>query len=1296
MGVVDPAAPGMAGYGDQGAAQGGALSVLNKITIGQITTTSATPRTLSLLSFNQTAGETTYKPSWIIRPNTFPSGGTSTITGPWSMRMYYRLSAASAWVLPVCRFYAAGVESFRITVQSDTTSGNRHKFRLGGPAGYAALSATSTRSIVGLYRLELQVDPARTTRVVARWYYEDETTPLLSHTSDTITALPTSWNRMEIGQTVAYQAGQGQNSYADIEIYDDYNLNGQFTSNPTSPTPATTTAVGVPETNIAVDAAYNYNSTTRATARTLTTPITYGPETANDIPYTTATGASQFNRKFNLFTPPGTAPAGGWPIVIWSHSGFFTEGTRNDLPPAWRDDLIDAGYAVASIEYVRSHIDIVPAYDAYGTLNGSVYQGGRYPSHIIDYKRCAAHIRDNAATYNINNSKMFATGYSAGGYIALAAAATRDLTNDTAATPNKLTLAGATAEGKPWGDGYTGPDPKFIGVFVYAAPIDLDKAALWDTTQPKTPTLGSLATGSSTGAIINLAYRAFQAVPTTSTTQLASPAPWTRIQEFINANAANLPPIVYVRGAADYLVHWEHEAALTAAMTANNATIPTPPAGAKYTVIVVPNNHDSANNIYSKSSIVGWLDPISAAATGLPLEAVLNDEIGVSDSGQLTGFMATIEATITDVVGATDTFSGYIENLAATLVDTIGIDSSDLFKVTELEATLTDSLGVVEALGNNGVAADKSFTSPLGITDAISIENVVDTLYYDNFVDIDNEYLHSLHNFPTLTPVSDPLNSTSDLYPPNFNIVFEPGGFYANQGAYIKYSNLRQDAGYELVGIRIKNLLVSVGSWTSNTVNIGMAGLDTPSVEGNVVIYGPGAASWQQVGNSALVRLISAPAGYVDITISVNHPDEGAKLFKIVSLLDSNANYLNSMSILSLEWIWRKSVVSAFSEPKGKRIHQISPTAKIKEALTRPQINVWRAVDILDKDENMWMENAGFTSGSVSTDMGRDERRSLDITFENTERLLNLNPRGFWYDKIIRPRRGVTVDGNHYEFDLGYFSIDRISDDYERNEISVTARDYSKLMLKGKISASETFSKGESISKIIKSLALNSGIKRFDFDSTNEVLDSDSTFEADASRWEIANSIANSFGFDLFFSPSGSLTLRKQVDPITSPSVLTLGESSQNISSMSRSMSDELLFNHVVVVIENSGSDKPPIWSEVENNEPSSPTRVGAIGRRTKRITTNLASTKEEAFQIAVNFLRIAALEQYEISFDSLNYPWLDAGNIITINDSEATAFDPVKFLLTSLSIPLELGAMSGTCKRITNVGTLVDMTEFD
>ena len=561
--IVDPPMPGSSGVGDIGVATGGKYdTAYDNIRFG---TYAMSGRTLETVRFpdNSLGGD----PQWEIILGAEPNKTTPVVrSGVYSVKFYYRQSStASTNSQPIMKFMNGA------TTQYSLVSVEQTRPQFSGLGGAVTAMTPST----GMFRYELQVDPAASPKCTLNIYVEDSTTV---HRTLTASPTDTSIDRLVIGHYLSGNYASSEVVYSNIEVYDTYNFDGN---------------VNTPTTVPSYPSEYNYNSGTFKSnpQSTLVAGVDYTAHT--NLSYTTA---GTFNRVLDLYVPTGTAPTDGWPVVVWAHSGFFTGGARTDLPAAWRDDLLTAGYAVATVEYVLSSITAL-AYDAYGA---GTNRGGRYPSHIVDFKRACAWLRDQT-TYNLDGLRMFSTGYSAGGKIALDAAATKGLAADTVGNPLTLLACTNASPTKPWSDGYTGADPDFLGCFVYCAPIDLDLANDWDPTYPNS------------GGIIKLgAYRSFQGLSVNGTNAPSMPQQNTALH--IANNAANLCPVAYVEGTADYLVHWAHQDALAAAMTTHAASIPTPAAGAKYTLFQTPNNHQKAADVYSVTDLLGWMDPLLAAS----------------------------------------------------------------------------------------------------------------------------------------------------------------------------------------------------------------------------------------------------------------------------------------------------------------------------------------------------------------------------------------------------------------------------------------------------------------------------------------------------------------------------------------------------------------------------------------------------------------------------------------------------------------------------------------------------------
>lgn len=364
-----------------------------------------------------------------------------------------------------------------------------------------------------------------------------------------------------------------------------------------------------------------------------------------------------------------------------------------------------------------------------------------------------------------------------------------------------------------------------------------------------------------------------------------------------------------------------------------------------------------------------------------------------------------------------------------------------------------------------------------------------------------------------------------------------------------------------------------------------------------------------------------------------------------------------------------------------------APSDDIIQAILGSTTRVIRRVDIYEEDgQTPWMLDAPSVDGSVGVSASRDERRTLDLTLENLDNTLQHYPGGFWYDKVIKVYRGVDTGTTKWLAQLGEFLIDKISESNFPPKLSVTGRDYTKRLITSKFPAATTFQKDERLEDVIHTIASNGGIRKFMFPVTGQVLGKDFTFDRGTQRNKACNDLAGAYGYEVFFDAQGYMVLREYQDPVTSPIVWTFktGQPDGNLAKFTKQTDDTRIYNHVVVT--GGSSDQVPVWAEAINTNTSSPTNVDQIGDRVYEYSSTFITTTDQAQDVADKFLKIHALESFDLSLESLVFPWLDVSEIVEFDDPSPAPGDPNRFLLTDLTIPIALGTMPGTAKRVTIV----------
>lgn len=282
----------------------------------------------------------------------------------------------------------------------------------------------------------------------------------------------------------------------------------------------------------------------------------------------------------------------------------------------------------------------------------------------------------------------------------------------------------------------------------------------------------------------------------------------------------------------------------------------------------------------------------------------------------------------------------------------------------------------------------------------------------------------------------------------------------------------------------------------------------------------------------------------------------------------------------------------------------------------------------------------------------------------------------------------IQTVNKEWETQIGEFVIDQIDETYFPKTLKVTARDYTKRCLLSLFAAPVQFAKTAVPEVVIKNLLDQSHCFKSNLPVSGLTLGTATLYDRGTSRWEAIKAIATAAGWEIFFSPTGYCVARPFQDPVKSSTVYTFGVGSNggNLTDFTRTTTDSVLFNHIVVSGESSDDAVPSVWAEVSDTDSESPTNVDRIGDRVFEYSSALITTHAQALKLANSYLSINALEDYSISFSSIPFIWLEAGDIIKWLAPTTESNPPTKFLLSSFDIPLDLGTMTGSIKRVIEV----------
>jgi hypothetical protein len=385
-------------------------------------------------------------------------------------------------------------------------------------------------------------------------------------------------------------------------------------------------------------------------------------------------------------------------------------------------------------------------------------------------------------------------------------------------------------------------------------------------------------------------------------------------------------------------------------------------------------------------------------------------------------------------------------------------------------------------------------------------------------------------------------------------------------------------------------------------------------------------------------------------------------------------------------------------------------TARVTRWKTRCEIWKWNPAGVDNPGyETIWKSNVPVVDGSVSISWDRPENRYLDITLSNIDGDLTPNINGMWYDKfIVLYKQLLNPNGTlAYELPLGHFMLDGFKAGGFPHLLTATGRDLTKKLLGGRFGTTKTYFKGSSFEDAFREICRWGGVPQAKIltplPSWN--LKRRITFErGDLTYYDALVQLIKMHSISGYpmFNAWGDLRIRRQRDIILDDPIARFDVGpGGNLVSFDKSADDTRIFNHIIVI--NEGSNQQPMVGRAWNNDSSHPTSRPRIGERADVVRTSSLQSVAECEEFATELLSVAGLESFNVEFDSLVMPWpdlinqnpggppvgdpanrawLDVNNVLEFYDGTSTDY----FSLTDLEIPLGLGTMSGTMKRISLV----------
>ncbi|MEP7115112.1 MAG: DUF5047 domain-containing protein [Ilumatobacteraceae bacterium] len=323
-----------------------------------------------------------------------------------------------------------------------------------------------------------------------------------------------------------------------------------------------------------------------------------------------------------------------------------------------------------------------------------------------------------------------------------------------------------------------------------------------------------------------------------------------------------------------------------------------------------------------------------------------------------------------------------------------------------------------------------------------------------------------------------------------------------------------------------------------------------------------------------------------------------------------------------------------------------------------------------------------IVAGTATFDRGAAQLARLDSTF--AEPLLVpqhqsvLSP--FGYEIAIR--RGIVyTDGTTEMMPLGVFPIQSSTADGLTLVTQISALDRSQLVKDARLEDAYQIVAGVNYATAIQNL-IGAGVDGLTYQFAPVPFATPLlTFPAQADRWDAAQGMAKSCGFELFFDGTGTLVLRPE--PTFTAPVWTVAEGPDGVLVAASLAQDRgPAYNRVIATGENSSIGTIPrgVWTDAAA---ASPSRYSSgFGRKPRFYSSPFITTDGQA-QSAANAIgaSVAGVAR-SLSFSAIPNPALETGDPILVRRT-ALGIDEVH-LIDSLTFDLTAtGAMTARSRAL-------------
>jgi hypothetical protein len=320
--------------------------------------------------------------------------------------------------------------------------------------------------------------------------------------------------------------------------------------------------------------------------------------------------------------------------------------------------------------------------------------------------------------------------------------------------------------------------------------------------------------------------------------------------------------------------------------------------------------------------------------------------------------------------------------------------------------------------------------------------------------------------------------------------------------------------------------------------------------------------------------------------------------------------------------------------------------------------------------------------GSVDVDISRGARRTFTANMLNSHGEFSPNSQWsgmFYVNRLVRIERGIEYSPGNVELvPVGTFFLDAAEVTVERNMsmINLQGTDGWKKLAKAQLGYAKSYAAGTAFTTVISDLLTIAGVTQFVMDDFSgrataaKVLGAGGlAIERNDLIGDVLTTLATNFGIYCYFDPLGRFVVTEIPNPNTQPVVWTYDPGDNNNLLMVKSgYKDEGFCNAVCVV--GTGDKNHTVVSNRADTNPSSPTNVTSLGRRTDYYESDTISTQAQADACA-NKRYLDNMQVIEdVALDTICNPAFEGGDIIAVRETEFAHID-TKYIIRAFSVPL-------------------------